>query len=178
MRAVKSASDMFCTSGLLKGLSPMLLPMLVLALPSAPWHMAHFALKMAAPLPCANEMVGTAKTRARPNTANRLEAFIAVSSSPSQCRSLVWDEPSPERRKYSNSRSRTWLCRLKRSAREKTRRARDMPQIHICRFRKKAVDHVVKRLFSIQCTVDGRLTTLALAVLPLFVFPVHSIHAK
>jgi len=29
-------------------------------------------------------MVGTAKTRARPNTVNRLEAFIAVSSSPSQ----------------------------------------------------------------------------------------------
>src|SRR5215469_11146687 len=139
--------------------------------------MAHFALKVAAPLACANVMVGTAKTRTRANTVNRLEAFIAVSSL-LQCSSLVWDEPSPERRKYSNSRSRTWLCRPKRKAREKTRRARDMPQIHICRFRKKAVDHVVKRLFSIQCTVDGRLTTLALAVLPLFVFPVHSIHAK
>jgi hypothetical protein len=61
---------------------------------------------------------------------------------------------------------------------KKTRRARDMPQIHICRFTKKAVDHVVKHLFSIQCTVDGRLTTLALAVLTFFVFPVHSIHSK
>src|SRR5215472_6887026 len=102
-------------------------------------------------------MVGIAKTKARPITAMCLKPVIDISS-PSQCRSLIWDELSPVRRKYSTSRTRSWLSRVSDVKREKTRLTRDMPQTHMHQSRKKSCRPPNKSL--VFNLIQGRPTSL------------------
>src|SRR5580765_2869832 len=74
-----SASVCFCTSAELKSRSLRLLPMEVSPLPSAPWHMAHFDLKSAAPSAAKAEV---AARRMRETTARVAKLLFMESFSP------------------------------------------------------------------------------------------------
>src|ERR1035438_1334524 len=106
----------------------MLLPMPVLALPSAPWHMAHFALKVSAPVAWAVAIIGTASARARPTSAIFFTKVMLISFAPIGL-GIYGEEINAVRDGVStvNLRGRLFHPSFHRGRREKTRRAGDMP---------------------------------------------------
>src|SRR5215469_807660 len=79
MMLVRSVSDCFCTSSELRSRSLSDLPIAVAPLPSAPWHMAHFALKISAPS-SANDQVEEIIAIAMTQKQSLVTVFILVFS--------------------------------------------------------------------------------------------------
>src|SRR5271157_2913329 len=73
MASVRSASDIFCTSAVVKSWAPIFFP-IAEPVPSGPWHMAHFDLKRSALCACADR--GRLRTTA--NAVAKINICISI----------------------------------------------------------------------------------------------------